>query len=336
MNPHNPALRPQTGPAWPMRLSGLLACAMIGLPAAALAAAPLRLDGEVFAQRSAALAPPPIDGLWQYNITFLLPDGSAVTQGQPVLTFDGNQLQTTLATKQSALAEKLSQRDKLRLELAERERNERLATEQARATRDKAQRKASQPEDLLRGVEYRKLVIDREMNERLLAIAERREQLAAEQRRQEGRMLDAEIAQLEREVGEAEQGLGALTLTAPRDGLLVHRSSWNGEKFDVGSQVWRGQSAAEIPDPTSFAVRAQLPETDYRKVREGQPATVVVEGSGLSLSGTVASIARTVRSRSRLQPVPVIDLLVAIDGDLGRLKPGQAVRVELQVQEDGA
>lgn len=335
MSPHNPSLQRQTG-----RRHGaprtLLALASL-LLAAAVNAAQLRLDGEVFAQRSAALAPPPIDGLWQYNITFLLPDGSAVTQGQPVLTFDGNQLQTTLATKQSALAEKLSQRDKLRLELAERERNERLATEQARATRDKAQRKASQPEDLLRGIEYRKLVIDREMNERLLAIAERRELLAAEQRRQETRMLDAEIAQLERDVAEAQQGLAALTVAAPRDGLLIHRSNlFSGEKFDVGSQVFRGQSAAEIPDPTSFAVRAQLPETDYLKVREGQPATVVVEGSGLSLSGTVAGIARTVRSRSRLQPVPVIDLLVAIDGDLGRLKPGQAVRVELQVQEDGA
>jgi HlyD family secretion protein len=334
MNLHNPAFA-RRGNFRPASLAALLAGAAMLAPAAGSAAA-LRLDGEVFAQRSAALAPPPIDGLWQYNITFLLPDGSMVKQGQPVLTFDGNQLQTTLATKQSALAEKLSQRDKLRLELAERERNERLATEQARATRDKAQRKASQPEDLLRGVEYRKLVIEREMNERLLLIAERRERLAAEQRRQESRMLDAEISQLEREVNEARQGLAALTLIAPRDGLLVHRSSWNGEKFDVGSQVWRGQSAAEIPDPASFAVRAQLPETDYLKVREGQAATVVVEGSGLSLSGTVASVARTVRSRSRLQPVPVLDLLVAIDGDLGRLKPGQAVRVELQVNEDGA
>jgi HlyD family secretion protein len=318
------------------RPAGIALLAIAALPVARAAGAPLRLDGEVFAQRSAALAPPAIDGLWQYNITFLLPDGSAVQQGQPVLGFDGGQLQNTLASKQSALAEKLSQRDKLQLELAERERNERLATEQARATRDKAQRKASQPEDLLRGIEYRKLVIERDLHERLLAIAERRERLAAEQRRQEARMLDAEIAQLEREVAEAQQGLAALNLSAPRDGLLIHCSSWNGEKFDVGSQVWRGQSAAEIPDPASFAVRAQLPETDYLRVREGQPATVVVEGSGLSLSGRVAGIARAVRSRSRLQPVPVVDLLVALDGDVSRLKPGQAVRVELPVQEDGA
>jgi multidrug resistance efflux pump len=149
-------------------------------------------------------------------------------------------------------------------------------------------------------------------------------------------MLDAEIAQLQREVDEAQQGLAALNITAPRDGLLVHRGSWNGEKFDVGSQVWRGQTVAEIPDPASLAVRAQLPEVDYLKVRVAQQARVTVEGSGASLVGRIERVGQTVRSRSRLQPVPVIDLLVSIDGELSRLKPGQAVRVELDVQEEDA
>ena len=306
------------------------------LPGLLSAAEPLRLEGEIIAQRSASLAPPPIEGLWNYNITFLAPDGSPVKQGQPVLGFDGNQLQNTLAAKQSALKEKLSQSEKLALEHAAKARDEKIATEQARANRDKSQRKASQPEDLLRGVEYRKLVIEREQSLRLLAIAERREQLAAEQRRQERAVLDAEIIQLRREVDDASNGLAALQLKAPRDGLLVHRGSWNGEKFDVGSQVWRGQTVAEIPDPATLAVSAQLPEVDFLKVREGQPVKVLVEGSGLSLAGTLSRIGQTVRSRSRLQPVPVIDLLVSLDGELARLKPGQAVRVELQVQEGGS
>lgn len=308
-----------------------------GLGASTVAAAEtLRLEGEIIAQRSATLAPPAIEGLWQYNITFLAPDGRPVRQGEPVLGFDGNQLQNTLASKQSSLQEKLSQSEKLALEHAAKEREERIATEQARANRDKSQRKASQPEDLLRGVEYRKLVVEREQGDTLLQLAERRERLAAEQRRQERAMLDAEIAQLRREVEEARNGLAALQIVAPRAGLLVHRGSWNGEKFDVGSQVWRGQTVAEVPDPNSLAVRAQLPESDYLKVREGQPAKVLVEGSGISLPARVERIGQTVRSRSRLQPVPVIDLLVAVEGDLGRLKPGQPVRVELEVQEDGA
>jgi len=317
------------------RVSAGLLGALV-LLAGSAGAATLRIDGEVFPRRTVALSPPPVEGLWQFNITSLLPDGTLVKQGQPVLSFDPTQLTTTLQGKRATLTEKLSQRDKLVLELAERERNERLATEQARATRDKAQRKASQPEDLLRGIEYRKLVVEREQNERLLALAERRELLAAEQRRQEQRMLDAEIGQLQREVAEAEAGLLAMNVIAPRDGLLTHRGNWNGEKFDVGSQVWRGQSVAEIPDPTSFSVRAQLPETDFLKVQPGQAARVIVEGSGFSLRGSLESIGRTVRSRSRLQPVPVIDLVIAIDGDTSRLKPGQAVRVELDVAGDDA
>src|SRR5690606_23298381 len=107
--------------------------------------ATLRIEGEIIAQRSATLAPPPVDGLWQFNITFLAADGGAVKQGQPVIGFDGNQLQTTLQTKQAALQEKLSQSEKLTLEHADKARDERIATEQARANRDKSQRKASQP-----------------------------------------------------------------------------------------------------------------------------------------------------------------------------------------------
>lgn len=308
---------------------------LLGLASAA-SADTLRLEGEIIARRSATLAPPAIEGFWQFNITFLAADGRPVKQGQPVLGFDGKQLQDTLASKQSSLKEKLSQSEKLALEHAAKAREERIATEQARANRDKAQRKASQPEDLLRGIDYRKLVVERERDEALLALAERRELLAAEQRRQERAMLDAEIAQLEHEVAEAQRGLAALQVSAPRDGLLVHRGSWNGEKFDVGSQVWRGQTVAEVPDPASIAVRAQLPESDYLKVREGQPAKVLVEGSGLSLPGRLQSIGHTVRSRSRLQPVPVVDLLVVLEGDLGRLKPGQPVRVELQIQGEDA
>jgi HlyD family secretion protein len=306
---------------------------MLGMLLAAAAsvavADAVRLEGELFARDTAALMPPTVEGMWHLNISRITADGAPVRAGEPVLSFDGTELQKRLMEKQSALAEKQSQRDKLVLELAERERTERLATEELRAGRDKAQRKASQPEDLLRGVDYRKLVAEREHAERALVLAERRERLAAEQRRQERRLVDAELQQLEAEVAMLQGAIGQLTLLAPRDGIMLHRSDWQGNKYDVGSQVWRGQAVGEVPDMNSLAVRAVLPEHDYTRVVEGMPARVVVEGSGVTLAGRVAEIGRVVRSRSRNQPVPVLDVLVLFDGPTDRLKPGQAVRVEV-------
>ncbi len=289
----------------------------------------LRLEGEIVARETAALMPPAVEDLWQLSITKLTADGTRVTQNEPVLAFDGSQLQQQLLSKEGALNEKRSQREKLNLELAERERNERLATEDRRAQRDKAQRKATQPEDLLRRVDYKKLVIERRQAERQLELAMRRETLGVEQRKQERRLIEAELALLEGEVEELKAGMQALVVLAPRDGVMLHKTSWQGEKFDVGSQVWRGQAVAEIPDLTTLEVVAQLPEREMLRVAVGDRARVRIEGGGIQLDGRVIEIGRIVRSKSRNQPLPVIDLRVELSASAEGLKPGQAVRVEI-------
>jgi HlyD family secretion protein len=302
----------------------LLCCSAVG-------ADTLRLEGELFARSKSELTPPTIDDIWMLNISLLAPDGSTVKAGQPVLGFDGGELQKQLMAKMSSLDEKRRERDKLLLELAERERAERLATEERRAERDKAQRKATQPEDLLRRVDYQKLVAEREHAEQALLLAERRERLASEQRRQERRLVEAEVLQLQTQVNTLQASITALQVTAPRDGQIQHRSDNQGNKLDVGSQVWRGQTIAEIPDPASIAVRATLPEHQLTRLGVGDAARVIVEGSGATLAGRVLEIGRVVRSKSRLQPVPVIDVLVGIDALPPGLKPGQTVRVEVDV-----
>jgi HlyD family secretion protein len=312
-----------------MKPRAWIAVALLALAHPLSASDSLRLEGEIFARKSAPLMPPAVDSIWQFSITRITPDGVAVTRGEPVLAFEGGEVQRRLMEKMSALAEKQRAQEKLLLELAEREKSERLASEERRAQRDKAQRKASQPESLLGRVDYRKLVAERRHAEHALELAERREHLAAAQRVAEQRLVDAEVQQLQAEVAMLQAAIASLQLTAPRDGIMLHRSDWQGNKLDVGSQVWRGQTVAEVPDLTSLAVRALLPEHQYQRLAEGAAARVTVEGGGQVLAGRVVEIGRIVRSRSRLQPVPVIDVIVALDGASERLKPGQAVRVEI-------
>ncbi len=309
-----------------MRILLVLLLCMTGLARAA----PLTLDGEVIARDKAAIMPPAIDDLWQLNITQLTSDGQAVKQGDIVVTFDGGETQKNLLQKQSALKEKQTQLEKLRLDLAEREKTERLATDEQRAKLEKARRKATQPVDLLRRVDYQKLVIEREQADAQMQLAQRREVLAAEQRKQELRLLASEIGLLEADLAQLKEALVSLQVAAPRDGVMLHKSNWQGEKFDVGSQVWRGQAVAEIPDLATLEVIAQLPERDLARLVIGARARVSVEGgAGRSLTATVQEISRVVRSKSRVQPVPVLDVRLALEGELGGLKPGQPVRVEI-------
>jgi len=306
-----------------------LALALFAL-APGVAAAPLRIDGEVYARRTSALMPPTVERMWQFNITQLAADGAPVKRGEPVIAFDSSDVVKQLAEKRSRLKEKQVELDKLDLELAERERTERLATDEARAALDKAQRKTQQPAELIAGIEYRKLLIARTQAERKLALAQRRETLSAEQRRQERRLLAAERAQLQADVDRLQRSLAALEVRAPRDGLMMHRSNWEGEKYDVGSQAWVGQTVAEIPDMSTLAVRAELPERELQRVAVGAPVRIVVEGgAGSVLRGRIESVGRAVRSKSQVQPVPVLDLDVRLDDPRAPLRPGQAVRVEI-------
>ena len=305
-------------------------------PAKALArrstavAGALDIDGEVYAHRTSTLAPPSIDRMWNFTITQLAPDGSLVKKGDVVVSFDSSQVVKELAQKQSELKEKQSQLEKLDLELAERSRNERLATSEAASQLEKARRKTQQPAELIAGVQYRKLVIARDQAERKAVLAAKRQRLAAAQHVQERRLLLSEVAQLESDVARLQHAMASLQVRAPRDGLMMHKSNWRNEKFDVGSQVYRGQTVAEIPDTATLAVGAQLPERDLERVSVGMPARILVEGAtGSARTGKVVSIGRAVRSKSQVQPVPVLDLDIQLDKGAAMLKPGQAVRVEL-------
>lgn len=310
--------------------SAALALTLAAAPFAAVAAAPLRVDGEVYARRSSALMPPNVERMWQFAITQLAADGAPVKRGQTVISFDSSDVIKQLTEKRSQLKEKQSELDKLDLELAERERTERLATAEAQAALDKAQRKTQQPAELIAGIEYRKLVVARQQAERKMELARKREALSAEQRRQERRLLAAERDQLQADVDRLQRSQRALEVVAPRDGLMMHRSNFEGEKFDVGSQVWVGQTVAEIPDMSTLAVRAELAERDLSQVKVGAPVRIVVEGgAGSVLRGKVASVGRAVRSKSQVQPVPVLDLDVQLDDPRAPLRPGQAVRVEI-------
>jgi len=315
----------------------VLVAAALGMQPWGQSVAALRIDGEVYARRTTPLMPPAIDRVWRFNITQLSPDGSMVEKGDVVVAFDTNQVARELTEKQSQLEAKRREMEKLDLDQAERTRSESLATASAKAELEKAQRKTEQPEELVAALEYAKLMEERRRTQRRAVLAVRREALAAEQRRQERKVTASELAQLEADVNRLQTALGALNLQAPRSGLLMHRSSWSGEKFDVGSQVWLGQTVAEIPDTTSLAVRAELPERDLLRVAVGAPARIVVEGGGGSVHrGTVAAIGRAVRSKSQVQPIPVLDLEIELDDPGARLRPGQSVRVELAAAAAGA
>lgn len=298
---------------------------------------PLYIDGEIFARQSLAISPPAVDGLWQMTVTQMAGDGEFVKKGAMLVVFDGAKVMKDFTTKKGQLGEKLRTQEQLKLDLADRAREAELATAQAKADMDKAQRKANQPKEYIARLDYQKLVIARIKAEHKLDLTVGREHIAAEERVAEQHMADADVSQLKNEVDRLQNSLAALTVVAPRDGIFVHQDDWKGGKIDVGSQIWLGQSVAQMPDLSTLAVHAALPERELTRVHLNQRVFVVISGSGdRSLGGSIVDVGYNVHSKSRVEAVPVVDVTVQLGpGDIS-LKPGQPVRVEIPAAQVGS
>jgi HlyD family secretion protein len=77
-------------------------------------------------------------------------------------------------------------------------------------------------------------------------------------------------------------------------------------------------------------MRAGLAERDLTRVKAGDAVRVILEGgAGQTLSGRIDDIGLSVHSKSKVEPVPVVDLRITLDPTQIVLKPGQPARVEI-------
>ncbi len=297
--------------------------------AGAPAPAELPIEGEIASRVSYPISPPTIPEIWKYNLAQLAPEGATVKAGQPVATFGANDVDPRLETRRGGLKEKQSALAKLRLEHAEAARNAELNVAEAVSNRERAQRKASQPKELIRRVDYDKLVIERALAEELAVLAVRQRDAQARARKAEAATIASEIAQHDSAIAELSKGKGSLTVKAPHDGIVLYRTHFGGEKFAAGSQVWMGLSVATVADPTQLIVMARVPEVQAAAVQVGQAARVTFAGANTAFKAHVSRLGRTYHGKSRSQPVIVRDVELEFDGMPQGVKPGGAVQVTL-------
>ena len=291
--------------------------------------AALQLEGEIASRRALPVSPPQISEVWQFNLSTLAPEGTLVRAGEPVAVFEVADLKPQLDAKQSMLNEKLRALDKLELDQREATRTADIDVAEARSNTEKAERKVSQPKDQIRRVDYDKLVIDSELAHQQSELALQHRAARAEARAAERSALDVDIKRLRSDIARLESAIASLTVTAKAPGLVLYRLQYNGEKFSVGKQVWRGESVATVADPQQLMVRATVPEAQSSIVQVGQRARVNVPGANLALNARVSGLGPVFHIKSRAQPVIVRDVELSFDKVPRGLKPGAAVQISL-------
>ncbi|MFZ6734843.1 hypothetical protein ACO0LG_23165 [Undibacterium sp. Ji42W] len=176
----------------------------------------LTIEGEIQSRNITPIGPPSIPYIWQYTLAQIAPEGSAVKASDMLAMFQAAEVPNQLASQKSQLNEKLRALEKLKLEQTEAEKAADLAVAEAHSNAEKAARKATMPKELIRRVDYDKLVIEKSLNSDLAAMSLRFCTTQARARKAEKTGLETEIAMLQGKIDVLMKGQKALTVTASK------------------------------------------------------------------------------------------------------------------------
>ena len=275
---------------------------------------PVTADGSgvVIAQQVRNFGTPPTNS-WRTTIVALAREGARVREGDLLVRFDATNLDDRVRDLTGKLAVANGELAALDQTHARELEDEKVAVASARSRASKADRKAEQPEGLIAGMDYKKLVEEKRVENVLMHRAVRRSELAAALREASALEKRARVAQLESRLATARRELDSFTVRAPTAGLVIIGTDMQGNKFDVGSGSNPGLVIVQVADDSELAVEAQFPEHAAAALREGQAVTIEADAAGGGrLAGAIERVANTVRRQSRDSLAMVRDVTVVL------------------------
>ncbi|HEX3069587.1 MAG TPA: HlyD family efflux transporter periplasmic adaptor subunit [Thermoanaerobaculia bacterium] len=277
----------------------------------------------------------PHDAPGQLKIAWIVPDGELLKKDEVVVRFDPTDFETQLTagredhdTAGNKMIKTNSESSTTRTNLR---RDARQAGDELLAARtfkfddaeifSRYQRVESQIDETLAG---RK----KEHAEGVLGV---RAKLSAADRD----LVSIEQRKADLKIRNAEQGLHALEMRAPYDGILVLQRDWRGDVVRVGDTVWPGSPIGEIPDLNSMKAEVFVLEADAAGLAVGEKATLSVEGKpGSVITGKITQVDKLARPRFPRVPVQYFGATITLDKtDPSMMKPGARVRAVLDVED---
>ena len=294
-------------------------------------AANFAANGELKALETDNYSPPKVRRIWQYTIAFMAPDGSQVNPGEPVLMFKTDQLKERLMDKQGELNVKISELNNTEVGKVETLQNKDLAIEEKKMLLDKALRKAKLPNSVIAQNEYKENQLNFELAklEYQHAIDDRR--LNEDKLITEIQILDANIAKLTAEVEELKKSVQSMRIMSKRKGIVMHQTDHNNNKFAIGDSVWGGARVTEVADLDQIIAQLEIKENDMSRVAEGQKVMFILDAyPDMEFTGTIESLSKVVRTKSKNQPSKILDAVVSIDDlNLEIMRPGMSIKATI-------
>lgn len=294
------------------------------------------LTGDLEAERSEHLTTP-MTRIWQLSIRWMAEDGAAVKKGDKVLEFDNSTFVSEVDQKELRLLQAQIDHSAQRAIAARAVADKEHAVARQTLVVERAKLLAGVARDLMTERDWQERQLELERANVALAVAQR--QLAAEKK---ATALDLEVKRIDadkirRDLEATVAGIAALTLTAPKDGiLLVGEHPWeNGRKLVVGDMTQPGWSVVELPELTAMKVDARLSDVDDGRLAVGARAVCTLDAHpDVTWAGTVREVTQVAQEMGGQSLRRAFRATIALDRtDPERMRPGMSVKVEVEGTE---
>ena len=283
------------------------------------------VTGELESAVSSSLGPPPTPDMWDFKISMLVPEGTDVKHGQPVLAFDTSDLHRRLDEYHAEADSAAKEIEKTRADLQVAQKDEQLKLDDAEARMRKAELKLEAPPELVGRNERKQTEIERDTLKKELKLRRGKLEQMKTSAGEKLQLLESKLTSARTRVSSIEQSIARLTVPAPRDGTVVYCINWRNEKKKVGDSTWAGERVVEIPDLAHMSARGEVDESDAGRIFVGQRATIRLDAHpDNDYHGRIVSVGQTVqRARGSKKALKVMAVSIQLDrSDPALMRPG--------------
>jgi HlyD family secretion protein len=276
--------------------------------------------------------PPPFGDYWQFKIVNLVPEGKQVKAGDLLITFDAQKVREDLQKFENELdqAKKELEKTKTQIDLEHEDLLSKLAVAENNYEKFKLKQTSDPAYDVPNKVEEDRLAFEQARRE-VKAIKDR---IDWHRKSSDAtvQIIVSKKTRAENKVNEIKHGIEKFESKADRDGVVIHKTKWNGERYQVGEPVWPWMSVLEIPELKTIVAEAFVPEVDIGKIKIDQRVDITIDAfPGKSYAGTVKSMGTLVRPKSWDIPNKVLDVQIALDQlDTQIMRPGMSLKTKIQ------
>jgi HlyD family secretion protein len=286
--------------------------------------------GELQAAKSVSV-PVPANVWGNIRITKLADDGTMVNEDDFLVQFDTSEAENNVKQRQNELdnanAELRSMKANIESTQKQNENNyliQQYNYEQAKLRFQQMKYEA----------EARKQEQEIEFKKAELTLQQAKEQIESQKTIDEANTKKSElkVKQCEMNLKRAQDQLNALTLRAPKKGMVVLQKIWSENGFNkvkIGDTPHRGMELVSIPDLSVMVVKTKINEVDITRVKVGQKSVITLDAiPGPNFYGKLTNISTLARNEQG-KDMKVFDAEITFDNSDNRLKPGMTAQCKI-------